>query len=120
MSSDDVYYSFKKCTTQCLLTCKPEYAYGAAGAPPLVPPAATIDFDLELVALRDLQTSHNPEEVDLAERYREILDAQEARGNAERRAPEEEADEEEELMTRGGEWMRHHPPGIHARPRPHD
>jgi len=76
------------------LRCAPAYAYGAAGAPPLVPPAATIDFDLELVALRDLQTSHNPEEVDLAERYREILDAQEARGNAERRAPEaEEADE---------------------------
>ncbi|MDD5761362.1 MAG: FKBP-type peptidyl-prolyl cis-trans isomerase [bacterium] len=34
------------------LVCPPETAYGAAGAPPDVPPNAILDFEVELLSLR--------------------------------------------------------------------
>jgi hypothetical protein len=45
------------------LDCSSAYAYGEAGAPPLIPPKASMSFELELVYVRNLMTSHNPEEV---------------------------------------------------------
>ena len=34
------------------LTCPPETAYGARGVPPSIPPNATLEFDIELIAIQ--------------------------------------------------------------------
>lgn len=36
---------------RCELTCLPQYAYGAKGIPPLIPAAAALTFDVELLAV---------------------------------------------------------------------
>ncbi len=38
---------------KALLTCKPDYAYGASGSPPKIPPNATLNFEVELLSWSD-------------------------------------------------------------------
>jgi len=36
---------------KAILTCSPDYAYGAAGHPPVIPRNATLKFEVELLAI---------------------------------------------------------------------
>ena len=69
------------------LRCAPEYAYGARGAPPLVPPDATLVFELELLRMRDLASSNvtDAAETDLVKRYRAMLANEELTRRVEQR-----------------------------------
>ena len=78
------------------LVCAPRYAFGEAGEPPLIPPNATIQFELELLATRDLLSSNNTEEVDLAERYASLMADLDTRlGQSAKAVPMRRADEDE-------------------------
>lgn len=35
------------------LICSPDYAYGARGSPPKIPPNSTLNFDVELLDFKD-------------------------------------------------------------------
>lgn len=35
---------------KCMLTCTPDYAYGARGFPPVIPPNSTLNFEVELLS----------------------------------------------------------------------
>ncbi|CAH0513318.1 unnamed protein product [Peronospora belbahrii] len=45
----DLAFASMKVGEKAMLTCKPEYAYGASGSPPKIPADATLQFDVELV-----------------------------------------------------------------------
>ncbi|XP_018431967.1 PREDICTED: peptidyl-prolyl cis-trans isomerase FKBP4 [Nanorana parkeri] len=44
----DIAVATMKVGEICQVTCKPEYAYGASGSPPKIPPNATLIFEIEL------------------------------------------------------------------------
>lgn len=45
----DIGVASMKKNEKCVLTCAPNYAYGAAGSPPNIPPNSTLKFELELL-----------------------------------------------------------------------
>lgn len=42
----DIGVATMKKGERAILTCAPEYAYGAAGSPPSIPPDSTLKFDV--------------------------------------------------------------------------
>lgn len=55
------------------LICGPQYAFGEAGAPPKIPPDATVETQLELVDWLDLAATYNavPGKVETDEELRD-------------------------------------------------
>lgn len=49
---DEGFASMKK-GEKATLKCSPEYAYGASGSPPKIPPNATLLFEVELLDFKD-------------------------------------------------------------------
>ena len=49
---DEGFASMKKGEVATLV-CSPEYAYGARGSPPRIPPNSTLNFDVELIGFQD-------------------------------------------------------------------
>ena len=46
----DVGVATLKKGEKCLLTCRPEYAYGEDGSPPKIPGSTTLQFEVELIS----------------------------------------------------------------------
>lgn len=52
----DIGVASMKKGEKAILTCASEYAYGASGSPPTIPPNATLEFE---VSFARIQTKHN-------------------------------------------------------------
>lgn len=48
----DIGVATMKKNERAILTCAPEYAYGASGSPPTIPPDSTLKFDVSNVLFR--------------------------------------------------------------------
>lgn len=55
----DMGVATMKLNEKCSLTCASEYAYGAAGSPPSIPPNSTLIFELEMLGWRGEDVSPN-------------------------------------------------------------
>ncbi|KAJ1165945.1 hypothetical protein NDU88_006362 [Pleurodeles waltl] len=57
----DIAVATMKTGEICQIICKPEYAYGASGSPPKIPPNATLVFEIELFEFKgeDLTDEEN-------------------------------------------------------------
>ena len=65
--------SMKK-NEKAILTCSPDYAYGASGSPPKIPANSTLKFEVELLNFFDKEKTladYTPEErLELANSYK--------------------------------------------------
>ncbi|KAM8717661.1 hypothetical protein ACLKA7_004370 [Drosophila subpalustris] len=55
----DMGVATMKLGERCFLTCAPNYAYGAAGSPPSIPPDSTLIFELEMLGWKGEDLSPN-------------------------------------------------------------
>jgi len=55
----DVGIATMKKGEKCVLTCAPNYAYGAAGSPPNIPPNSTLKFEVEMLGWKGQDLSKN-------------------------------------------------------------
>eukprot|EP00667_Euglena_gracilis_P003338 EG_transcript_3346 len=53
----DIAFATMQVGERAVLTCAADYAYGAAGSPPKIPPAATLRFDVELLGFEPPATA---------------------------------------------------------------
>jgi len=63
---------------KAILTCAPEYAYGANGSPPTIPANATLKFEVELLGYSDPEK--NIDDLSKEERIKTALEFKE-KGN---------------------------------------
>lgn len=48
----DMGVATMKLGEKCILKCAPDYAYGASGSPPNIPPNSTLNFELEMLGFK--------------------------------------------------------------------
>ena len=90
---------------KALLTCKPEFAYGAHGSPPKIPPDSTLNFEVELLRWQ----SSNDVSGDGGVIKKVLVEPSEMRGPGQ--------NDEAQSEWRGGDWVcraRDSPPSSHS------